>query len=105
QLCLKGAEAEVACSAANAGARFHASADRKDVAKARTWYEVAAKGGLSNPPWGIASMFERGVDGVGRDLGEAYKWLDIAEDLAPLATEPQEASAAAHRRDELAKQM
>ena len=105
QLFLEVAQTGDPYAAANAGALFHASADRKDLAKARTWYEVAAKGGLSNPAWRIAAMFERGVDGVGRDLVEAYKWLDIADDLAPLATEPQEASAAAQRRDELAKQM
>lgn len=105
QLFLEVAQTGDPYAAANAGALFHASADRRDLAKARTWYEAAAKGGLSNPAWRLAAMFERGVDGVRRDLVEAYKWLDIADDLAPLATQPQETSAAAQRRDELAKQM
>ena len=104
QLFLEVAQTGDPYAAANAGAIF-SSADRTDLAKARTWYEAAAKGGLSNPAWRLAWMFEHGVDGVRRDLGEAYKWLDIAANLAPLATEPQEAAAAAQRRDELARQM
>lgn len=105
QLFLEVAQTGDPYAAANAGAMFHARwPDRTDLANAREWYEAAAKGGLSNPAWRIAWMFEHG-DGVRRDLEEAYKWLDIADDLAPLGTQPQETSAAAQRRDELARQM
>jgi hypothetical protein len=106
QLFLEVARTGDPYAAANVGALFHQrSANSTDLAKARMWYEAAAKGGLSNPAWRIAAMFERGVAGVRRDLVEAYTWLDIADDLAPMATEPQETSAAAQRRDELARQM
>jgi hypothetical protein len=76
----------------------------RDLRKARTWDEVAAKGGLSNSAWRLAWMFEHAT-GVRRDVVEAYKWFDVATHLAPLATEPQETSGAAKSRDALAKTM
>jgi hypothetical protein len=92
-------------AAANIGTFLHQGiAGPVDLASARIWYERAAKGGLANPAWRLAWMFEHAT-GVRRDLVEAYKWLDIAAKLAPLAMEPQESSGAAARRDELAARM
>ena len=92
-------------AAANVGTFLHQGIGvRQNPAAARAWYEVAAKGGLSNPAWRLAMMFERG-NGVRRDLLETYTWLDIADDLSPRATEPREASGAAQRRDDLATRL
>jgi TPR repeat protein len=72
-----------------------------DFAKARTWYERAAKQGNADAMLGLAVIYGAG-QGVQQDKAASYRWLVLASGQHLL---PQDAARIAAARDDLAKHL
>jgi hypothetical protein len=72
-----------------------------DYAKARTWYERAAKQGKVDAMLGLAVIYGHG-QGVPQDKAASYRWLVLASSQH---LEPQDAARIASARDELAQHL
>ena len=72
-----------------------------DFAKARTWYERAAKQGNADAMLGLAVIYGAG-QGVQQDKAASYRWLVLASGQH---LPPQDAARIAAARDDLAKHL
>lgn len=72
-----------------------------DFAKARMWYERAAKQGNADAMLGLAVIYGTG-QGVSQDKAASYRWLVLASSQH---LPPEDAARVASARDDLAKHL
>ncbi len=72
-----------------------------DFAKARTWYERAAKQGNADAMLGLAVIYGAG-QGVAQDKAASYRWLVLASSQH---LPPEDAARIASARDDLAQDL